>query len=225
MHTGTHTRTGVVVPGLASIRDSVTLSKAAKQRLKWIDFHQAHSGNVRLTCRHFGIHHRTFYRYLNRCKQQGLKGLESCSHRPKRVRSPQTPLSVVDAIRTLRKANPEFSKYKLAVVLKREHGCAVSASTIRRIMHRYDLYFTPPVRPKSHPYRRTSIQRLRKPSGLKPRMPGDLIEVDVKHLPHLGSKHYGFVAIDVVSKQASVYVSSSITAKHGKKPGRKPLPN
>ncbi|OYV64734.1 MAG: hypothetical protein B7Z72_12905 [Gemmatimonadetes bacterium 21-71-4] len=92
----------------------------------------------------------------------------------------------------------------------------MSASTIGRIMHRYDLYFTPPVRPKSHPYRRTSIQRLRKPSSLKPRMPGDLVEVDVKHLPHLGSKHYGFVAIDVVSKQACVHVSPSITAKHGR---------
>lgn len=61
-------------------------------------------------------------------------------------------------------------------------------------MHRYDLYFILPVRPKSHPYRRTSIQRLRKPSSLKPTKPGDLIEVSVKYLPHLGAKHYGFVA-------------------------------
>lgn len=78
------------------------------------------------------------------------------------------------------------------------------------------MFFATPVRPKSHPFRRTSIQRLRKPSSLKPQLPGDLVEVDVKHLPHLGAKHYGFVAIDVVSKQACVYVSSSITAKHGK---------
>jgi len=41
------------------------------------------------------------------------------------------------------------------------------------------------------------------------------VEVDVKHLPHLGRKHYGFVAIDVVSKQACVHVSSSISSKQG----------
>jgi transposase InsO family protein len=50
---------------------------------------------------------------------------------------------------------------------------------------------------------------------LKPSKPGDLIEVDVKHLPYLGPKHYGFVAIDVVSKQACIHVASTISAKQG----------
>jgi putative transposase len=216
MRVGTATRISTIVPGLASIKPTISLSKVARSRLKWLDFYQAHDGNARLTCRHYGIAHRTFYRYLNRFKAQGLKGLESQSHRPTRVRQPLTPITVVDIVRKLRKDNPELSKYKLAVILKRDYGYQVSASTVGRIMHRYQLYFSPPVRPKSHPYRRTSITRLRKPSSLKPTKPGDLIEVDVKHLPHLGSKHYGFVAIDVVSKQACVHVSSSITAKHGR---------
>ena len=43
----------------------------------------------------------------------------------------------------------------------------------------------------------------------------DLIEVDVKHLPHLGAKRYGFVAIDVVSKQASIYDSTTISSTQG----------
>ncbi len=107
-HTGVHTRIGVVVPGLASIKSTVSLSKAAKQRLKWLDFYNTHGGNARLTCRHFGIAHRTFYHYLNRFKQQGLKGLESQSHRPKQVRQPLTPLPVIDCVRTLRKANPNY---------------------------------------------------------------------------------------------------------------------
>lgn len=213
--TGIQTRIGVIVPGLNSIRNSVSLSKAAKRRLVWIDYYQTHGNNARLTCRHYGIAHKTFYRYLNRLKTEGLTGLEARSHRPDHVRTPTTPSSVVDAIRIVRKANPEFSKYKLAVILKRDYGYQVSASTIGRMMHRYDLYFTPPVRPKSHPYRRTSIQRLRRPSSLKPKVPGDLIEVDVKHLPHLGAKHYGFVAIDVISKQACVHVSSTISATQG----------
>lgn len=215
MQAGSQTRIGTVVPKLGRIKPTVSLSKPAKLRLAWIDYYQAHGNNARLTCRHYGIAHRTFYRYYDRFKLHGLCGLEARSHRPKRVRRPLTPLPVVDLVRKLRKANPELSKYKLAVILKRDHGYCLSASSVGRILTRYNLFFEPPVRPKSHPHRRTSIQRLRKPSSLKPSKPGDLVEVDVKHLPHLGSKHYGFVAIDVVTKQVAVHVSSSITAKHG----------
>lgn len=82
MRTGTQTRTGVVIPGLSSVKPTTTPSKIAKQRLKWIDYYHGHGSNARLTCRHFGIAHRTFYRYYNRFKRQGLSGLESQSHRP-----------------------------------------------------------------------------------------------------------------------------------------------
>jgi transposase InsO family protein len=215
MHMGSQTRIGTVVPKLGSVKTAVSLSKQAKLRLTWIDYYHAHNNNARLTCRHFGIAHRTFYRYYDRFKLQGLGGLEAKSHRPAHVRQPLTPRPVVDIVRRLRKDNPELSKYKLAVILKRDYGYSLSASSVGRILTRYQLFFAPPVRPKSHPYRRTSIQRLRKPSSLKPSKPGDLVEVDVKHLPHLGKKHYGFVAIDVVSKQACVHVCQTITAKQG----------
>lgn len=205
----------IAPPQLRAVKRTVKLTKSAKLRLSWLDYYQTHGKNAALTCRHFGIARSCFFKWKQRYDALGLDGLVDRPKRPKTTRQPSTPTPVVDAIRVLRKANPEFSKYKLAVILKRDYGYQVSASTIGRIMHRYDLYFTPPVRPKSHPYRRTSIQRLRKPSGFKPSSPGDLLEVDVKHLPHLGSKHYGFVAIDVVSKQAAVHVSSSISSAQG----------
>lgn len=56
---------------LKQLKHSVSLSKQAKQRLKWIDYYHAHNNNARLTCRHFGIVHRTFYRYYNRFRRQG----------------------------------------------------------------------------------------------------------------------------------------------------------
>src|SRR5579884_1833936 len=116
-HTGVQTRTGVVVPGLNSIKQTVGLSKEAKQRLRWIDYYRSHGHNARLTCRHFGIHHRTFYRYYERFRLQGPRGLESLSHRPEHVRRPTTPKPVIDAVKALRQANPEYSKYKLSVIL------------------------------------------------------------------------------------------------------------
>jgi len=215
MRTGAQTRIGVIIPGLYSIRTTTTLTKTAKQRLKWIDYYHSHGNNVRLTCRHFGIHHRTFYRYYHRLKGEGLVGLEARSERPKRVRQPITPTSVIDLVKQLRKLNPEYSKYKLAVILKRDHGYNLSASSIGRIISRHNLFFTPTVKRKGHPGRRQSMTRTRKPQGFVPVKPGDLIEVDVKHLPHINGKRYGFVAVDVVTKQATVHVSTSISSSQG----------
>lgn len=44
---------------------------------------------------------------------------------------------------------------------------------------------------------------------------GFLVEVDVKHLPNTGSKRYALVAVDVLTKQATVHVSSTISIAQG----------
>lgn len=131
------------------------------------------------------------------------------------MRQPTTPRPVITAVKQLRKANPEYSKYKLAVILERDYGYRVSASTVGRVISRYDLFFAPPVKQKSHPGRRQSIIRLRKPKDFTPVKPGDLVEVDVKHLPHINGKRYGFVAVDVITKQATVHVASTISSAQG----------
>lgn len=66
----------------------------------------------------------------------GLAGLEAHSNRLVHTRKPLVPTNVIDIIKALRKANPEFSKYKLAVILKQGYGYSVSASTIGRIISR-----------------------------------------------------------------------------------------
>lgn len=200
---------------LKQVKQTVTLSKTGRLRLSWLDYYLAHGNNAALTARHFGIARSCFFKWKGRYDKLGLSGLEDQTTRPKHVRHPLTPLLVVDAIRTLRKANPELSKYKLAVILKRDYGYRLSASSVGRILTRYDLFFTPPVKQKGHPGRRQSIARIRKPHGWVPARPGDLIEVDVKHLPHVNGKRYGFVAIDVVTKQATVHVSTAISSTQG----------
>lgn len=205
----------IAPPQLRQVKQTITLTKSAKLRLCWLDYYNSHGQNAALVARHFGIAKSCFFKWKARYDQQGLPGLLDQPKRPKAVRMPLTPRPIVDAIRALRKANPEFSKYKLAVILKRDYGFQVSASTIGRVMTRYNLFFTPPVKQKGHPGRRQSIARIRKPHGYVVAEPGDLIEVDVKHLPHINGKRYGFVAIDVVTKQAMVHVSTSISAAQG----------
>jgi transposase InsO family protein len=191
------------------------LSKGAKLRLSWIDFYHTHDNNAALVCRHFGIAKSCFHKWLKRFQSYGIAGLEDKSRRPEHVRQSKVPTVVVDAVRRLRKANPEYSKYKLETLLKREYGYQLSASTIGRIITKYNLFFTPPVKPKGHPRRQQSVTRLRKPRDFVADKPGRLIEVDVKHLPSNGHKRYGFVAIDVVSKQATIHVGATISATQG----------
>jgi transposase InsO family protein len=205
----------VAPPKLRQVKQTVSLTKAAKLRLTWLDYYNAHGQNAALTARHFGIAKSCFFKWKQRYDKQGLGGLADQPKRPKATRCPTTPRPVVDMVRHLRQANPEFSKYKLAVILKRDYGYRVSASTVGRVITRYNLFFAPPVKQKGHPGRRQSIARIRKPHGYVVAHPGDLVEVDVKHLPHINGKRYGFVAIDVVTKQATVHVSNSISSAQG----------
>lgn len=205
----------IAPPKLRRIKYTVTLTKGAKLRLSWMDYYRLHGKNAALTCRHFGISRSCFFKWRSRYQKLGLAGLIDRQKRPQHTRIPMTPQPVIDAITRLRKANPEYSKYKLEIILKRDYGYSISASTVGRIITRYNLFFTPPVKQKGHPGRRTSIVCLRKPKDFTPVRPGDLVEVDVKHLPHINGKRYGFVAIDVVSKQATVHVASTISSTQG----------
>ena len=202
-------------PQLRKVHRTVALSKPAKLRLAWMDYYLANGKNGALTARHFGIAKSCFFKWKSRFDQQGLSGLEARSNRPGTIRQPTTPSDVVAAIRTLRKANPEYSKYKLQVILKRDYGYQVSASTVGRVISRYRLFFTPPIQRKRHPGRQQSVARIRKPKDLIATRPGDLVEVDVKHLPNTGTRRYGFVAIDVVTKQTVVHVASTISSTQG----------
>jgi len=212
---GSQTRIGTVVPNISKIKRTVTLSKTAKLRLAWMDFYRLHGNNASLTCRHFGVAKSCFYKWRKRYLMYGPIGLENVSTRPKTVRRPLIPLDVVRTVKALRKSNPEYSKYKLAVILKRDYGYQLSASTIGRIISKHQLFFPSPIKPKKHPARYSQIKRLRKPKELRSTKPGEVVEVDVKHLPIFGTKRYGFVAIDTFSKQASVYVSGSISSIQG----------
>src|SRR3989304_7666195 len=119
-----------------------------------------------------------------------------------------TRLSVkVSLVRKLRTQYPYYSKYKLSVILKRDHGINLSASTVGRIIKKYDLFFKSPYRRKKERYASVNRKKLSKDYPIK--APGDLIESDTKHMPFLGQKRYCFVAIDCVGKAIAVKISST----------------
>ena len=68
----------------------------ARQRVKWMDYYEAHGRNAALTCRYpsaplrtcFGISRQTFYRWKRLYNPYHLSSVEERSHRPKRLRQP-----------------------------------------------------------------------------------------------------------------------------------------
>lgn len=176
------------------------LSKVARQRLSWIDFYHSHGENASLVCRHFAIARATFYRWLGRFDPKDLSSLEDESRAPHKRREPATPIGVVDAILSARDAHPAWSKYKIAVVLERDSGIKTSASTVGRVLSRYGR-----IEKKASLVRQRAAKgrnrRRRRPKDLVTSAPGELVQVDTKHLNlPWAEKRFHFEAIDLATR-------------------------
>jgi transposase len=118
----------------ALAKRAVTLSRPAKQRLKWME-HFGKYRNARLTCRHFGISPDTFYLWRRRFRPDNLLTLEDNkkSRRPQKLRSSKHLATQLETVRKLREVNPKIGKVRIAKILK-EMGYSISPSTISRIL-------------------------------------------------------------------------------------------
>jgi len=196
------------------------VSKAAMQRVKWMDYYAAHRNNAALTCRYFGISRQTFYRWKRRYNPGWLPSLEDRSHRPKKLRQPTWSREMELAVLHLREQWPRWGKDKLAVLLT-EQGWQVSTSMVGRIltrlkargMLREPLGNGVSARKRTHP----RPYAIRKPKGYLVQGPGDLVQVDtldLRPLPGMVLKH--FTARDVVSRWDVLEVHCRATANTAK---------
>lgn len=189
------------------------LSKEAKRRLAWIDFYRTHGNNGALTCRHFAIARSTFYRWLARFDPHDLSSLQDKSSASLRRRKSVIPTSTVDAILRLRDQRPAWSKYKLSVVLARDVGIEVSASTIGRVLKKHGRI------DKKASLKRIRAakgrhKRRRRPKDLIPSTPGQLIQIDTKHLNLPWSeKRYHFEAIDLATRMKVSGVAKTASSR------------
>jgi len=207
---------GTILPGAATIYRSAalvnSLTERAKYKIKVLDWHRAHSNNNSLTARHFGIGRMTLYRWLRRFKRSGVIGLNEESRKPKRLRQPTTSWNAVIRIVQLRKQYPVWSKHKIRVLLARE-GIRVSTSTVGQVLKRRGL-----IDLKTSKKRRRAALRpkARFPRGLRISEPGQMIQMDTKHIMLAGGrKFYQFTAIDVLSKRKIMRVYPSESSRNG----------
>jgi len=207
---------GTILPGARTIAWSSSLTdkltEQAKHRIKIMDWHREHGRNCSLTARHFGIGRMTLHRWLKRFNRFGVVGLNEQSRKPKRLRQPITPWSVIARVVELRKQYPAWSKHKLAAILKRE-GLVASASTVGRILKRKGLID----KKLSQKRRKAALHpKARFPRGLRINQEGQMIQMDTKHIMLLGGRRfYQFTAIDVLSKRKVMRVYPSESSANG----------
>ena len=91
--------------------------------------------NIRQLCRRFGISAKTYYKWRNRYRKDGGKGLENQSRRP--GRSPtRSPARVETAILKVRTAHPQWGARKIETVLRQEGMKTPARSTIQDVLKR-----------------------------------------------------------------------------------------
>ena len=119
----------------------------------------------------------------------------------------------LDIIR-IRNNNPTSSKEKIAIYLKKEKGIKISPSTIYRVLKGFGLIErTRSI--KQQRKRKHHINKKRIKTGLRARAPGEVIQIDLKHLMLRGITYYQYTAIDKHSRLvfAKVYNRGRLVEK------------
>jgi transposase InsO family protein/transposase-like protein len=179
------------------------LSKEACVRLEWIIFYETKAQkNVLLTCRHFAIPPKTFYKWKNRFDEKNLKTLESQSKVPKHTRQREITTTEESRIITLRKTHMVWGKMKLQRVYQNTYGEKISSWKIQYTITKYKLYPNPIKNEKLKQKRKRSQAKKRITELKKQPFPGFLIALDAIVLYRNGVKRYILTAIDSFGKIA-----------------------
>lgn len=169
---------------------SLQLSSEARRRLAWMDAYRE-CGNAAQVCRHFSIPLRTFWRWHKRYDPWDLKSLENRSRRPHH--SPHRTSTIIERrVLAVKTQHLRWGKEKIALYLQWNENLSISGVTVWRILRRHE---------------RIIRYKTRKRKALKPRVdwtkvrvPGDLLQMDTKHISQHGRKLYQYTIVDVVSR-------------------------
>lgn len=200
-----------------TVIQAASLSKEALRRLSWIDWYYAHGKNAEKTCRHFGLSKSVFYRWKKRFDKRNLKSLEfdTKTRRPHTLRTMTTPLWLQKRIYTIRKEDPEKSKYEIQAELRNE-GVSVGRKCIEKIIKRHPELWNTQQKRKLRKHRNQKIARIKAAWALREKDLGSLVQVDTKYLTVAGYRFFLFSAIDCKSRYGFVYPYTTISSASGR---------
>jgi len=168
----------------------------------------------------------SYYRFKRSLVRYGSLGLLPKSRRPNNVRQSSVSKGIITLVYNLRVVNPTYGKAKIAVILRRDYDIKISESTVGRILKKLM---------DSHKIKRSisalRVRRRRRFNShakswsydMKPKAPGEMVQIDhmtvVKH--GVSMKH--FQAWDPITKVIVADVTSNATSMAAAKFLRKML--
>jgi len=177
------------------------LSKQAKQRLKWFDYYHK-CENASLTCRHFDISRKTFYKWQKIYDPNNLYTLENQSTIPINKRQREITSEQETRIVQLRKEHIRYSKIKLSKIYLREYEEPISSWKIQKVIEKYKLYYHPKKTARITRKRLSAIKKKRIVELKKKPKNGFLLCLDTVEIHWNRTKRYIFTGIDYFSKVA-----------------------
>lgn len=169
-------------------RDAITTEKRIIQaRLRVLQHYEQVTRNISKTCRYFGISRSQFYVWKERYRLSGTDGLRNGKRGPK-ISPFRTPPAVEALILQIRRER-EYGAVRISLFLQRYHGVYVSPPAILRILRDNHMPKVSLKRFRPGPRRQREVQ-----------IPGQSVQVDVKHLKLSSGRLYQFTAIDEATR-------------------------
>jgi len=191
------------------------LSKTACNRLEWFIYYETTAEkNISLTCRHFGIARKTFYKWDKRFDRKNLRTLEDEFCAPKKTRQKEITPQEEERIVKLRKKHIRWGKMKIRKLYIEEYGEEISSWKIQYTIQKYKLYYNPQKNEKLKNKRKKSQQKKRITELKKKPFSGFLIALDTKIIYWKGLKRYILTGIDTVSKIAFARMYTTKSSKN-----------
>ena len=188
---------------LRSQAKSINLCRDARRRLEWM-IHVKASGNVRATCRHFGIAPKIFYFWQKRFKVKGLHGLIEQSRKPKTVRKSNRISEEEVRMICLRKEHLRESAKKLSIRYRKLYpdDRPMSAYQFECVIKKHNLYYNPKKNKRLQWKKKNKGKKLRITDYKPKKKPLKTFEVDTIVLFWGSLKFYLLTAVDRLSRVA-----------------------
>ncbi|MFH1661846.1 MAG: integrase core domain-containing protein [Candidatus Falkowbacteria bacterium] len=210
------------------VADILKISKAGKQRLKWIIYYYEKADmNVSLTARHFGISRKTFHKWFREFDENNLYSmhlLEDRSKAPKHVRQKEVTKIEKSRIIKLRKDHMTWGKMKLKKLYKDEFNEKISSWKIQYVIKNKKLFLNRDKVAKLSKKRANARKQGKKNKTIElvsklpnyKKIAGYIICLDTVEINWNGLKRYIFTAIDKYGKMAYARMYKTKSSLNGK---------
>ena len=200
---------------IKSIAKGKDLSPKALNRLEWLRYYYTKAEqNALLTCRHFGISKKTFYKWKKLFKETDVMTLEDRTKRPMNVRRPDYKPFQVERLQNLHQTFPTLGREKLLVIYRERYGESLSPWYARRIMSAFNLKAQRALKKNQYQKAKRIWKKRRISELIKEPFAGFLLELDSIVLYFADQKRYVLTAIDYHSRFAFAHMYKGHSSKH-----------